>query len=42
MPAVKSSLLGARLSEEGTLVAITEKRENLERLVSKLKIIENH
>ena len=42
MPAAKSFLLGAPLSEEGISVAIREKHEDLKRLVSKLKIIENH
>ena len=42
VPAAKSFLLGTPLSEEGIAVAIREKREDLEQLVSKLKIIENH
>ena len=42
VPAAKSFWLGAPLSEEGISVPIREKREDLERLVSKLKILENH
>ena len=36
------SLLGAPLSEEGLAAAIEGKREDLERLVSRLAMIENH
>ena len=37
-----SILLGAPLSEEGITSAMTEKREGLERMVARLKLIENH
>ena len=42
VPPAESSLLGAYHSEDCISKAIREKRENLELLVSKLKIIENH
>jgi len=37
-----SSLLGAPLSVDGVSAAVLEKREDLERLVSRLNLIENH
>ena len=42
VPAAKCFLLGATLSKEGISVAIREKCDDFERLVSKLKIIKNH
>ena len=42
MPAAESSLVVDPLSEKGISIAIRKKRQDLERLVSKLKIIDNH
>ena len=42
IPASESFLLGASLSVEGTPGAVREKCEDLERLVSRLELIENH
>ena len=42
MPAAKSLLLRASLSEDSISVAIQEKREYLERLVSKPNLIKSH
>ena len=42
VPRSEVSLLGAPLSEAGVSAAVTEKRGDLERLVSRLSLIENH
>lgn len=42
VPLTNSSLLGAPLSEEGIRDAILERRADLERMVARLKLIENH
>jgi hypothetical protein len=42
VPAHKSLLLGAPLHEEGVSAVIREKREGLERMVERLKLIDSH
>ena len=42
IPAHKSLLLGAPLHEEGVSAVVREKREGLERMVERLKLIDSH
>ena len=42
VPVEDSNLLGAPLMERGIPAAVAEKREDLERLSSRLKLVENH
>ena len=42
VPISNASLLEAPLTVEGILAAICEKREDLERMKSRLRLIENH